>query len=157
MPKIVYDYDTEISFNKYKTFNFFEDVGKGLNKFDMERITKEIKSNLEKQGIYQIKNPDFYVNVSSKIKKQYYRNTVGISVGSRNGGFGYGISGGIPISKRKLNQQITIDFVESKNNRLLWQSISYTEIKEILTPEQRNEHYKVLVKKILTGFPPQKK
>lgn len=156
-PRIAYDYDTEVNFSNYKTFNFFEDVGEGLNKFDVERITRGIKINLEKQGFRQSDNPDFYVNVLSKVKRQSHRNTVGISVGGGNVGFGYGISGGIPIGRRKLNQQITIDFVESKNNGLIWQSISDAEIKENLKPEQRDEYYKRLLEKILAGFPPKKK
>lgn len=156
-PKIVYDYDTELNFKQYKTFNFFEDVGEGMNKFDVERITKELKINLEKQGVRQAENPDFYVNVLSKVKRQPQRNSVGVSIGGGNGGFGYGISGGVSIGGRKLNQQITIDFVDSKNDELIWQSISDTEIKENLKPTQRDAYYQKLVEKIIVGFPPKKK
>lgn len=157
-PRIVYDYDTEVNFSNYKTFNFFDDVGEGLNKFDVERITKEIKINLEKQGIRQAENPDFYVNVLSKVKRQNNSNSsVGVSVGRGNRGFGYGISTGIPIGVRKMFQEVTIDFVEAKNNELIWQGISESEIKENLTPEGRNAYYKVLVEKMIAGFPPKKK
>lgn len=156
-PRIVYDYDTDVNFKQYKTFNFFDDVGEGLNKFDVERITNEIKVNLEKQGIKQVENPVFYVNVVSKVQRQPQRNSVGVAIGGGNRGFGYGISGGIPIGGRKLNQQITIDFVASKNNALIWQGISDSEIKESLKPEQRNDYYKKLIEKVIAGFPPKKK
>lgn len=156
-PRIVYDYDTQLNFNQYKTFNFFEDVGEGLNKFDVARITKEIKLNLEKQGLQQTENPDFYINVLSVVKRQNRSNSsVGVSVGGGNRGFGYGISTGVPIGARKMNQQITIDFVASKNNGLIWQSISDSEIKENLRPNERDAYYKNLVQKIIEGFPPKK-
>lgn len=54
-PRIVYDYDTDVNFKQYKTFNFFDDVGEGLNKFDVERITNEIKVNLENKELNKLK------------------------------------------------------------------------------------------------------
>lgn len=157
-PRVVYDYDTKVDFSNYTTFDFFEDVGEGLNKFDVERITKEVKLNLEKQGIRQTKNPDFYVNVLSKVKRQNYSdNSVGVVVGGGNTGVGYGISTGIPIGGRKMSQQVTIDFVESKNNELIWQGIVYSELKERISPKERDVYYKNLIEKVIRGFPPKNK
>lgn len=156
-PKIIYDYDTKLDFNQYKTFNFFDDVGEGMNKFDIERITNAVKTNLEKQGIQQTENPDFFVNILSKVQRQNRPNSsVGVSVGGGNGGFGYGISTGIPIESRKMFQQITIDFVESKNNNLIWQSVVDSEIKENLSPEERNVYYQKIIEKVIAGFPPKR-
>lgn len=155
-PKIMYDYDAELNFNNYKTFNFFEDVGEGMNKFDVNRITYEIEEALKKQGFKKSDTPNFYVNALSKVTRQVLRNTIGVGVGGGNRGFGYGISGGIPIGARKMNQQITIDFVSAKNNELIWQGIADSEIRENLTPKERDEYYHHLIQKIIKGFPPKK-
>ncbi|TYP97992.1 uncharacterized protein DUF4136 [Tenacibaculum adriaticum] len=155
-PKVVYDYDSKMNFNQYKTFDFFEDAGKGLNELDLKRITAEISQNLNKKGLRHSNTPDFYINILSKTREVQSRNTVGIGVGGGRRNVGFGISGGIPISSKKLNQQLTIDFVESKENQLIWQAILESEINEQTSPQERDVHYKKIIGKILAGYPPKK-
>lgn len=40
--KVVSDYDSNTTYSKYKTFNFYEDNGDNLNDFDITRITNYI-------------------------------------------------------------------------------------------------------------------
>ena len=35
--KIVYDYDIKTNFNQFKTFNFYDDAGNGMNELDVKR------------------------------------------------------------------------------------------------------------------------
>ncbi|CAM1346395.1 DUF4136 domain-containing protein [Tenacibaculum crassostreae] len=153
-PKIVYDYDSQTNFLSYKTFNFFEDAGKGLSDLDKKRIEQELISGLEAKGMKLAENPDMYINLLSEERPSLNRNTIGIGIGSGGRNVGFGISGGIPIESRKINQQLTIDFVESKNNQLIWQSISNSEIREKTTPEERVKHYKTILNKVLANYPP---
>lgn len=153
-PKIVYDYDSQTSFLSYKTFNFFEDAGKGLSDLDKKRIEQELISGLEAKGMKLSEKPDMYINILLEERPSLNRNTIGIGIGSGGRNVGFGISGGIPIESRKINQQLTIDFVESKNNQLIWQSISNSEIREKTTPEERVKHYKTILNKVLTNYPP---
>lgn len=155
-PKVVFDYDTKTNFNQYKTFDFFEDIGEGLNELDVKRIRFELTGLLRKNGLEHSETPDFYINVISKVTENNSRNTIGVGVGGSNRNIGVGISGGIPLGGGKLNQQLTIDFVESKNNKLIWQAISESSIKEQTTPEERNLYYRKILAKVLEGYPPKK-
>jgi len=154
--KIAYDYDSQTDFNQYKTFNFFEDAGKGLNELDIKRVTYEITAALKAKGMQLTENPDMYINILSEERESLNRNTIGVGLGSGGRNVGFGISGGIPIESRKINQQLTIDFVESKYNQLIWQGISNSEIKEKTTPEERRVYYQKLIQKIMSNYPPKK-
>ncbi|PKH52799.1 DUF4136 domain-containing protein [Tenacibaculum sp. Bg11-29] len=154
--KVIYDYDSKTNFEKYKTFNFFEDAGNGLNELDVKRITNELLYKLQEKGMKLSDTPDVYINIVSKESEVANRNTIGLGIGG-GGTVGFGISGGIPIGSKKMNQQLTIDFVERKNNELIWQGIAESEIKERTTPEERELHYKKVIEKVLVSYPPSKK
>ncbi|WP_418649852.1 DUF4136 domain-containing protein [Tenacibaculum aestuariivivum] len=154
--KVVYDYDAKTNFENYKTFNFFDDAGKGLNELDVKRITSELIVLLEQKGMTLADNPDMYINILSKQSTAVNRNTIGVGIGG-GGNVSFGISGGIPIGSKKINEQLTIDFVESKNNDLLWQGIANNDIKEKITPQEKVTHYKKVIGKILVNYPPNKK
>ncbi len=153
--KVVYDYDSKTDFGPYKTFNFFEDAGEGLNELDVKRVTNELTMGLQQKGMKLSDTPDLYINIFSKESKSVNRNTIGLGIGG-GGNVGFGISGGIPIGRKKINQQLTIDFVASKNNELLWQGIANGEIKERTNPKERVVHYQKVIEKILTNYPPKK-
>ncbi|TDQ30067.1 DUF4136 domain-containing protein [Tenacibaculum caenipelagi] len=152
--KIVYDYDSQANFSSYKTFNFFEDAGKGLNELDVKRVTNELTTSLEAKGMRLAENPDIYINILSSERPSINRNTIGLGIGSGGRNVGFGISGGIPIESRKINQQLTVDFVESKNNQLIWQGVANSEIKEKTSPEERRIYYQKLIKKMVSNYPP---
>ncbi|WP_299160816.1 DUF4136 domain-containing protein [uncultured Tenacibaculum sp.] len=153
--KVVYDYDSQTNFTAYKTFNFFEDAGKGLNELDVKRVTNELANKLQQKGMRLSETPDIYINVLSKQSKSERRNSIGVGIGG-GGNVGFGISGGIPIGSRKVNQELIIDFVESKKDELIWQGIANSELKQRSTPEERVMHYSKVITEILKGYPPKK-
>ncbi|WGH75402.1 DUF4136 domain-containing protein [Tenacibaculum tangerinum] len=152
--KVVYDYDSTTDFSEYKTFNFFEDVGKGLTALDVKRVTHEVKLALEAKGMQLSETPAMYVNIFAEERESLNRNTIGVGIGSGGANVGFGISGGIPIESRKINQQLTIDFVESKNNQLIWQGIATADLREKITPEQKIVYYQKIIEKVLDKYPP---
>ena len=153
--RVVYDYDSKTNFKKYKTFNFFEDAGKGLNELDIKRVTQIITENLNIKGMKISETPDFYVNFFSKERESANRNTIGVGIGG-GGNIGFGISGGIPIGRKKINQILTIDFVEATSNELIWQSEINSEMNERASPNEKKTHYSQIVKKSFTKYPPKK-
>lgn len=154
--KVSYDYDSQVNFNDYKTFNFFEDAGKGLNELDRNRVEYELQAALEVKGMRLAETPDLYINIISNEQASVNRNRIGIGIGSGGRNVGFGISGGIPIESRKINQQVTIDFVESEKNQLIWQGIANSELNEKTSPEERRAYYQKLIQKILSNYPPKK-
>jgi hypothetical protein len=57
--KIIIDYDAKIDFSNFKSYAFFEDLGKGLNELDVKRLIKVMNSELQQVGFLQSDNPDF--------------------------------------------------------------------------------------------------
>ncbi len=153
--KVIYDYDSKTNFKVFKTFNFFDDAGKGLNELDIKRITNELKNGLQKKGMKLSDTPDVYINIISEQAESVNRNTIGVGIGG-GGNVGFGISGGIPIGAKKINQQLTIDFVDSTNDNLLWQGIANSKIKVNIGQEERLVHYKKVITEMLMNYPPNK-
>jgi hypothetical protein len=150
--KVMTDYDTEINFSNFKSYDFFEDVGKGLNEFDVKRVITSINLEMNQLGFEITESPDFYINVISKMSAVQNNNTIGIGIG--NGGFG--VSGGIPIGRKKRNEEFTIEFVNSKTDETIWEGLLNSKIKEKRNPEEKELHFKEIIKKILANYPPKK-
>lgn len=153
--KVIYDYDANTDFSTFKTYSFFIDVGEGLNEIDVKRFTRSIERYLDSLGLKKVEKPDFYINVISEKSDAPRNNNVGIGVGGgRNVGFG--ISTGITIGGKKINERIAIDFVASNNNTLFWQGIINAKVKENINPKERAVLVNNLIKKILSKYPPKK-
>ena len=150
--KVITDYNANEDFSKFKTFDFYEDNGENLNEFDVKRVTINIEENLNSLGLQQSSLPDFFVFFETKTSEKQNNNTLGIGVGNN----GIGISGGIPIGGKKLNEKLIIKFIEAKTNDLFWEGSLNNTIKESRTPEKREIYLKAVVLEILKEFPPKK-
>lgn len=155
--KVITDYDSEINFNNFKTYSFFEDVGEGLNELDVKRVMSTMDAELKSLGFNDAETPDFYINVIAKFSEAQNRNTIGIGLGSGGNNGGFGISGGIPIGKKKLNEEFIVEFVNAKTDQVIWEGILNSTVKEKRKPEEKEVHFKEIIKKILEKYPPKKK
>lgn len=150
--KVVYDYDSKTDFTKFKTYAFFEDVGDGLNEIDTKRFVNSIENYLDSLGLRKNEKPDFYINLVSEKAELPKNNNVGVGVGGRNAGIS--ISTGMLFGGNKIRETITIDFVESSNNKLFWQGILNTKVREKIKPEDREVLVDQIIAKILNKYPP---
>lgn len=150
--KVITDYDSKVDFSKFKTFDFYEDNGENLNEFDVKRITNNIQEGLLESSLLQNDTPDFYIYFDTKTIENQNNNTLGIGIGNR----GIGISGGIPIGGKKLNEKLIIKFIDATTNDLFWEGSLSRTIQENRTPEKRELHLKGVVQGILKEFPPKK-
>lgn len=151
--KVLTDFDSKTDFSKFKTFDFYEDNGDNLNDFDVKRITLIIENELKNTGLNYNQKPDFFIYFDSKTTENQHNNTLGIGLGTggRNGGIG--ISGGIPIGRKKLNEKISIRFIEAATNQLFWEASLTSTIKEKRTPEERKLYLQKIIKDILSKYP----
>jgi hypothetical protein len=154
--KVMTDYDDAINFSDFKTYNFYEDVGTGLHELDVKRVIAAINLELKQRGFQEVENPDFYINVTTKTSLSRNNNLIGIGLGSGGRNSGIGISGGIPIGAKKINEEFVIEFVNAKTNQIIWEGALNTEISENRNPEEKELHYNEVVKKILVHYPPNK-
>jgi len=151
-----YDYDKETNFTFFKTYNYFSDLDSGLSELDNKRIIKATDSLLALRGFIKSETPQFLINFFAKEGATRPKNTIGIGVGSGGGNVGVGVSGGIPIGGNVIEQQLTLDFVDTTKDELIWHAVSNGEIKEEASPTQKDKHYNKLLNKILKGYPPKK-
>lgn len=154
--KVVYDYDSKVDFNAFKTFNFYDDAGDGMNDIDVKRAKQIIEKALLEKGFKKSDAPDFLINMISQKLDLEDNNQVGVGIGGgRN--IGIGISGGITFGAKKIREAFTIEFVNSTDNTLFWEGTSNKKIKEKITPEERELYLKEVIRKIFEKYPPQKK
>ena len=141
--KVITDYDDKADFSSFKTYAFYEDVGKGLNELDVRRVTSIMNTELNKLGIQESENPDFFINIISNTTEATNNNTIGI--------------GGIPIGGKKLNEEFIVEFVAATNNTLFWEAILNSKINENRKPEEKELHFQEIIKIILEKYPPKQK
>lgn len=153
---VTVDYDKEIDFSQYKTYNYYQDIESGLNNLDDNRIMFAIDSLLLQKGFVKSETPQLLINFFSKEFLSNSRNTIGIGIGG-GGNVGFGVSGGIPIGGKVINQTLTIDFIDSDKDALIWQALVNGELNEKANPQQKEDYYFGIIRKALKTFPPSKK
>ncbi len=154
---VSYDYDKETDFSKYTSYNYFPVMESGMSELDDLRIMKATDSILKERGFTKSENPQFYINFYSKEFTSASRNTIGIGVGGGGRNTGIGVSGGIPIGGRQVNQQLTMDFIDATRDALFWQALIESDFKERATPQQKEVHYYNTIQKALKKYPPTSK
>ena len=154
---VAVDYDKQVDFSKYNSYNYFPTIDSGLNELDDNRIMHITDSLMQQRGFVKTDTPQIYINFYARESVSRSRNTLGIGVGGGGGNMGVGVSGGIPIGGNVLNQQLTMDFIDVENDGLVWQAVADGEMKERTTPQQKEAYYFSVIQKILAKYPPGKK
>jgi len=154
--RVNYDFDREINFSNYKTYNYFSDMNTGLSELDTKRFLEALDAKLATLGITFSETPDFYIDITCRTVQSSQQSTIGLGVGGTGNNVGGGVSMGIPIGQSNLNRQLTIEFVAENNKQLFWQAISESSYKENSTPQVREAESKQLVNKIFSAYPPKK-
>lgn len=151
---VAVDYDPQVDFSKYGSYNYFPTIASGLNELDNNRIMQITDSLLRQRGFVKSETPQLYINFYASESISRSRNTIGIGIGGGGGNVGVGVSGGIPIGGNVINQQLTMDFIDVEKDDLVWQAIADGEMKERATPQQKEAYYLEVIQKILAKYPP---
>lgn len=154
---VAIDYDEQIDFSQYQSYNYFPDIESGLNQLDDKRIMQATDSLLQRRGFVKSESPQLLINFFAKEYLSNSRNTIGIGIGSGGGNVGVGVSGGIPIGGKVINQSLTVDIVDATNDALIWQAVVEGEFKEKASPTQRETYYFNVLEKALKKYPPRSK
>jgi len=152
---ITIDYDKEIDFSDFTSYQFYSNIDSGVNELDTKRIMKAIETSLGNRRFTRTDYCRFYIDFYASEYLTESRNTLGVGVGGGGGNVGVGVSGGIPIGGRLINQRLTIDVIDaSHGHELVWQAVIDGEIKEKATPEQKEAYFYSVIEKALQKFPP---
>ena len=155
-PRVVYDYDENVDFATYKTYNFFPDMQTGMNELDDKPLFRQTDSILQSRGFVRTATPDFYVNIQTSAFQPNQNGGVGVGVGGGGRNVGGGISIGLPIGSNKLNQQLVFDFIDVRKDELFWQAIAEGYYRERATPQEREAYFRTVLMKVLKDYPPRK-
>ena len=155
--RVNYDYEKTTDFNKYKTYNYYQDIETGLNQLDSKRLINAMDANLQSRGFTLSEVPDFFINIQSQEYHEAQRSSVGVGVGGSGQNVGGGVSIGIPIGQSNINRQIIIDFIDENGKGLFWQSVSESSFNPNASPSTREKQLKAVVEKVLSQYPPPKK
>lgn len=150
------DYDQEVDFSRYKTYNFYPTIESGLNELDDKRIMYVTDSLLQARGLTKSNTPDLFINFFAQETLNDSRNTIGIGFGGVGRNVGGSVSGGIPIGSTQINQVLTMDFIDVMRDDLVWQAVSDGNYREKATPEKKEAYYRAVIQKILKQYPPKK-
>src|SRR5690606_3872136 len=78
---VAVDYDKQIDFSKFTTYNFYPNIDSGLNQLDDKRIMQITDSLLKQRGFSKSETPQLYINFYARERISNSRNTIGIGVG----------------------------------------------------------------------------
>ncbi len=166
---VTYDYDKNVDFNQYKTYQFYgwaKGSEKNINSLDRERVQDAFAKEFQKRGLTYVKdNGDLIVSLFfvTKEKTQTTANTTGLGAygGYYGGYYGYGPhwgwGPGFTYSTTTYTQHdykegtLIVDVFDAKAKKLIWEGIATDVIKE--KPEGREERIKHAVAKIMENYP----
>lgn len=154
-PRIVYDYDKEIDFTQYKTFDYYPDMQLNLSELDSARIVRQVDNILTAKGFTQSQTPDVYINIISEQYKTSSNSNVGLGVGGTGHNIGFGISGGIPLQSNGISLYLTVDMIDANKNMQIWQSVYEGSYRMNMSPDRKNAYFNDVFTRIFNGYPPE--
>ena len=150
------DYDQQTDFSQYTTYNYYPNLESGLSELDNTRIIKSTDSILQLRGFVLSEDPQLYINFFATEFLSNSNSSIGIGVGGGGGNVSGGVSGGIPIGGKVINQRLTVDFIDVEKDNLIWQAIADGDFKEKASPKKMSSYYYSVMSKILKKYPPKK-
>ena len=143
--KVNYDFDNNINFSDYKTYNYYANMKTGLSDLDTKRFLDALDEKMIAKGFTLVEKPDFFIDIKSNEFQAAQRNTVGVGLGGGGRNVGGGVSIGIPIGQAGVNRQITIDFVDENGKGLFWQAVSESSFNPNAIPEKREARLNAII------------
>lgn len=153
--RVSYDYDKQVDFSKYKTYNYYADLDTGLNELDNNRLMNSFDDVMTSKGFSLSSEPDFYVNIRSEAYDSPNTGGVGVAVGGTGRNVGGGMTIGMPLGRSAMTRIVRFDFIEEEGIGLFWQAVSESAFNQNSSPAVRDQQILELVKKVLEGFPPE--
>jgi len=157
--KVVYDYDKQVDFTKYKTYAFTEEVAKlPVDDLNRGRLITAVETELAAKGFTKSDNPDVLIDMHITAKKRTE------AVANTSGGYGrygrYGYGGGFSTTTVDYNEYLDgtllINMVDKSTEKIAWQGRGTKTIDEDASASKREQNINYAVKQIFTNYPPKK-
>jgi len=146
---VQYDYDSDVDFNNYNSFSFYEpDIEKvEISDLDKKRILKSLDMGLKSKGLQRSSSPDLLVTFETQSKEKVYINNY---LPYRWNPFFFNY----PYASAYSSVQGTlyVNFIDTKNQQLIWQGKGVGVLNEY--SKDRDKMIGNFVTSILEKFPP---
>lgn len=154
--KVNVDYDRNVDFSQIRTYQIDESVSSGLNELDQKRLFDAIQQNLKFRGVRNAESSDIYLRISPREYVSSNTNSsVGVGLGTGIGRvLGGGISVGIPVTSKKLNQEYVVTMYQ--NNSLIWEGILNLQMPLNASADVKQQSIEKGVSKLFKNYPPKK-
>lgn len=150
-PKAYFDYDQKVNFDRFESYNFYDQMETGLNELDEDRMIQALNTGLSKRGFTSSATPDFKINFYTEVFEKQSNSNVGLGVGGGGGAIG----AGIPVGGSQLFMSITIEFTNAVDDELYWQAVVEHQFNQDASPEERMYFFTEVVEKALENYPPE--
>lgn len=155
-PTAVFDYDQKASFNTLNTYEIYPNLASRMSQLDEQRVLSILEREMASEGFSCTEDPHIYINFYASEYETASRNNIGVGVGGGGGNVGVGVSGGFPIGGPDTYLRLTLDFIDAKNDSLIWQAVVDGKFDKKATPQNRETQLSIMVLKALNGYPPKK-
>jgi hypothetical protein len=149
--RISTDFDKQVDFSKYKTFNFSKEVNKvTLNDLNRRRLKDAITRQMVAKG-YQISTtPDLLISAFVKGQAVYSANANSNYWGGMYY-WGYGTSNTYVDINKSIEGTLFIDLIDVQEKKMIWEGIA----EGLVNPrtETREETINSVVGNIFKNFP----
>jgi hypothetical protein len=164
--KVVSDYDKNVNFSKYKTYNVLQwdkEESVRINEFDQKRIINALHEQMQARGYKRVDSgSDISVNpfliLDAKEQTTAYTNHYNMGGYGYYGGFGYyGFGPAYNMGTTTFHTEqytvgtLIIDVLDNKTKRLIWQGIGKGTIKE--SRQDRDKNIPKAIAKIMEPYP----
>lgn len=154
--KVAYDYDKQVDFSVYTTYNYSEDALKlPVGDFNRQRILTAIDNEMTTRGISKSDKPDILVDLHLKAQKEVEATATTTGTPWR-----YGYGGGFATTQVSYNTYVEgtlfIFLVDAATQKIVWQGTGTKTLEEDLKPEEREESINYSIKQIMANYPPPK-
>lgn len=152
--KVQYDYETQVDYSGFSSYNFDPLLDTGLSDLDQRRLLEAVNQYLQASGYRLSEDPDLVLNIYSNLYRDPNQGSVGFGVGGTGGDIGGGVSVGIPLNSGPLQREIVFEMVDARQGRALWQAVSTDQYNESTSPQKKEERFREIAGKVFEGFPP---
>ena len=147
---VQYDYDSDVNFNNYSSFSFYQtDIDKiEISDIDKKRILRSLDLGLKSKGLERSNSPDLLVSFETKSKERVYVNNY-LPYGWHPFSFYY--PRGMHNYSR-VEGTLYINIIDNKNQQLIWQGKGVGVLNNY--SKNRDEMINKFVVEVLEEFPP---
>ena len=158
--KTACDYDGDVDFTKYKTYQLTEDdLEASIGQLNRNRVIATLENELSAKGFSKSAQPDALIDVHLKTQQKVSAtaNTTGTGYG-RYGRYGYG--GGYSTTQISYDEYtdgtLFITLIDHASQRIVWQGTGTKTLEEGSSAEKREKNITYSIQKILQNYPPKK-